>query len=330
MKTESNTVTESVQVGQEPIVRDGYVYIRGHYNNYGEVLVVTRASNSDVAKLNLVTDGCANTICSAYIVKITAPCLQATLNCCAKPLMDMCSNSWGDNYIEIDTAIKGWFSGNVPFDRVDEFNPIYGDFTSTIQVSIPDKIAFDTTYDVLVIGSNEGTKVLSGPDSLGISGMTITPKDVGTYSLTATLNKYGNYPKVSVSIQVDVISKQYLSLSVRDLIVGSLVDLGIESRDRDGNLTGLDSFTISSNQEGISFVSGKAIATRQGIFDITIFQSGNDDFVEAELYTTLIVGIDNFNPVLIASGGYDVEFYYFSICCLSKLLRLCALRAYFV
>lgn len=301
MKTESNTVTESVQIGQEPIVRDGYVYIRGHYNNYGELLGVTRASNSDNAKLNLVTDGCANTVCSAYIVKITAPCLQATLNCCAKPLMDMCSNDWDNNFIEIDTAVKGWFSGNVPFDRVDEFNPIYEDFTSIVQVSIPDKIAFDTTYEVMVVGSNEGTKELSGSDSLGIQGMTITPKYKGTYLLSATLNKYGNYPKVSVSIQVDVISKQYLSLSVRDLIVGNLVDLGIESRDRDGNLTGLNSFIISSSQEGISFVSGKAIATRQGIFDIIIVQSGNDDFVEAELYTTLIVGIDNFNPVLVVT-----------------------------
>lgn len=299
MRTESNTVTESVQVGQEPIVRDGQVYIRGQYGSYGSLMGVSSASFSKIAKLNIVTDGCANVGCINLPVNISAPCLDIETNCCAKPLYTMCADQ-GYSDIYITTSVD-WFIGSVPFLRKDEYTIIYEDFTSTVSISIPDKIAFDTTYTVLVVGSNDGTRVLSGAKELGVSGLTITPKSVGSYSLTATLNKYENYPQVSVTIQVDVIRKQYLSVSVRDLVVGSLIDLGIESRDKDGNLTGLDSFIVSSSQEGISFVDGKAIAIKQGIFDITIVQSGNDDFVEAELYTTLIVGIDNFNPVLVVT-----------------------------
>lgn len=310
MASKSNSNTNSVQTGREPIVSCGFLYLR--VNQHGSVLnsSIERPSYCDTGSTNITN---ATPGIMGYLV---GPCLGEISSGGSAG----CNWNAGEIYVSLQYERATIFSRTYNLSRQDRSYPTYTNYTSTVTISIPDEIAVGGDYTFQVSGNTGASISVSGSPELGIVGNRIRPTLKGNYFITAALSGTGNYPSVSVSIDVKVINKQFITIGIEDLVVGVLTDLDLNSLDSGGSPTGLTEFSVTSNQEGIQFIQNKAISTKQGVYTITIIQEGNEVYERAELQSVLIVGINNLSPVLISSGGSDVKRYLIEVILLMKLL----------
>lgn len=76
-------------------------------------------------------------------------------------------------------------------------------------------------------------------------------------------------------------------------VVGDLVELSATSD------KGLTNFTYSVDSEFVTIVGNQMLITKFGIYQLSIYEPGNDTVGDAELIVTLICSIDNITPMLI-------------------------------
>lgn len=152
------------------------------------------------------------------------------------------------------------------------------------------------------------------------------PKNTGECQLTYRARVSIEYPgksdskssldfEISKSVKVQMKKTQIITfLGPNDFIVGSLTQVVCEST------SGLTDFLISSTSDKVTVLGNSLIFSSFGLFDLTIVQSGNDEYLESVIQVVVMVGIDNFNPILLSSGGYDYEVIY------NTLLSLIVIR----
>lgn len=272
MASKSNSNTSSVQTGSTPLVRCGFLYLR--VNQYGSVLNsnIERPSHCNTGSTNIVN---ASRGTMGYLV---GPCLGEL------PPAGSTGCNWdaGDIYISLQYEGSNIFSRTYNLSRQDKYSPTYTNYTSTVTISIPDEIAVGGDYTFQVSGNTGASISVSGSSELGITGNRIRPTSKGNYFITATLSGTGNYPSVSVTIDVEVINKQFISVGVEDLVVGVLTDLDLVSLDSGGSRQGSQSFQSHLIRKGYSLYKIKQ-------------SQQNKEFIRLQLYRKVMRSMKGLN-----------------------------------
>lgn len=177
----------------------------------------------------------------------------------------------------------------------------------TLEVLLPNSLIENVDFDLSLIFDSDGDSSIQVPT--GISYRKLNNRlfklnsTYGYKKIVVEVAQTSKYNGISKTINILVKRQQEILVSVNDVIVGVLTDLGIESRNLEGNLTGLENFTLISSSDDLSIVANSVLANKCGIYTLTIYSAGDSNYAESNLVTTLVVSFDNFNPVLIASGG---------------------------
>lgn len=133
------------------------------------------------------------------------------------------------------------------------------------------------------------------------------PKSTGECNLTYRARVVIEYPgnvnskasvdfDISKSVTVQMKKNQTITYNgPKDFIVGNLTQVNCEAT------SGLTEFLISYTSDKVTVIGNSLLFRSFGLFDLTIVQPGNDEYLESAIQLVVNVGIDNFNPVLVVT-----------------------------
>lgn len=188
---------------------------------------------------------------------------------------------------------------------------IYGDCVVTvskanqsISYNGPSECVIGTTYVFSAVSTSGGAVSVAFKDSTSgiIIGNSFVISKSGIHTLVLTQSGDSNY--LSVSKEVTVLAKKKDQIITytgpKDFIVGAEQLLSAQSN------VGLSNFIYNTTTVGVQIVGNVLVSLKTGLISVDVIEQGNDEYNAITTTVVLVCGIDNFNPVLIATNSNEI------------------------